>query len=249
MQARKLVCHVLATVAADDPGVLSQRAYGEPWYVARNMVWVMGRIGTAAVLPYLKRWSGHEDVRVRVEVARSAGKVRCSAAPTLLCDMLNDAEARVRQTAVWSLARLGDPRALPRLRHLLFEERAFRSRRVEERDDFFRTYGRLADENAFQELRRLVEQRQLVGVGWHAELRRGAALALGEIDRPEALEILKQQAASRAARLREACQAALRAAKSRSAAAAEGTGPDGWPGDAAGPDRHDSFHLEVSDDE
>jgi hypothetical protein len=61
-----------------------------------------------------------------------------------------------------------------------FEDRAFRSRRSEERDDFFRTYGRLADTAAFAELARLLEQRQLVAVGWNAELRRGAALALGE---------------------------------------------------------------------
>jgi HEAT repeat protein len=249
MQARKLVCHVLATVAASDPSVLSQRAYGEPWYVARNMIWVMGRIATPAVLPFLKRWSGHEDVRVRVEVARSAGKVRASASPTLLCDLLNDPEPRVRQTAVWSLATLGDARALPRLRHVLFEERSFRSRRSEERDDFFRTYGRLADEAAYQELVRLVEQRPLVGVGWHNELRRGAALALGEMKRPEALELLQRHTGSRDARLREACQAALRAAANRGGDGA--TAPDDdWPrGAERRGDAEDSFHLEVSDDD
>jgi hypothetical protein len=101
---------------------------------------------------------------------------------------------------------------------LLFEDRGFRSRRSEERDDFFRTYGRLADTAAFSELARLLEQRQLVAVGWNAELRRGAALALGECGRPEAVRILRDHENTRDGRLRQAVLDAQRALGNRTAA-------------------------------
>jgi HEAT repeat protein len=230
MQARKLVCQVLAAAAVAEPAMLARRAEGEPWYVARNMAYVMGRIGGSKVLPHLRRWSRHGEPRVRVEVARALGRVRHHSSATILCEMLADEETRVRQSAVWSLATLGDVRVLARLRAILFDERSFRSRRPEERDDFFRTYGRLADEVVYQELVRLLQHRTLVGVGWQTELRRGAALALGETGRPEAAELLDRQLGTRDTRLREACASALRSFKNRGLAAApEGPAAD-WFG-------------------
>ena len=227
MQARKLVCHVLATVAANAPAALAQQASGQPWFVARNVAYVFGRIGTAAVVPFLRRWASHEDARVRLEVARALGHVQHASASTLLCELLQDGEARVRQCAVWSLAALDDATVLPRLRTLLFEDRTFRTRPVDERDDFFRTYGRIADATTYDELVRLLEQRALMSVGWQNELRRGAALALGETGKPQAARLLQEHAGARDARLREACATALQSLRARGREAAQQDG-DAW---------------------
>jgi HEAT repeats/PBS lyase HEAT-like repeat len=217
VDARRLTCRVLAYVAKEDPKALAQRANGQPWYLARNVAYVLGRIGGTHVLPFLRRWLHHEDERVRMEVARALGRVQEHGAVSLLGEMLDDESWRVRQSAVWSLAELGDPRALPRLRGILFEDRGFRARRSEERDDFFRTYGRLADASAFTELVRVVEQRQILTVGWQAELRRGAVLALGETGRPDALHALHSLERARDARLRDAVADAVRNLHNRAA--------------------------------
>lgn len=225
MQARKRVCSVLASVAAPNPGLLAERAAGQPWYVARNMAYVLGRIGTAEVVPHLRRWARHEESRVRVEVARALGRVHHANAANVLCDMLVDAESRVRQCAIWSIAAQPGPQVLPRLRRLLFEDREFRSWVAEERDDCFRTYGRLADARTFDELRAWLESRGLVNRGWSAELRRGAALALGEISRPEAaVPLLEEAGRTRDARLREACASALQSIHNRSTGASATSG-------------------------
>ena len=217
IEARRLTCRVLAYVAKEDPNALAQRATGQPWYLARNVAYVLGRIGGGHVLPFLKRWVHHEEERVRMEVARALGRIQEAGAVALLGDMLNDESWRVRQSAVWSLAELGDRRALPRLRQVLFEDRAFRARRAEERDDFFRTYGRLADGPAFAELVRVVEQRHVLAVGWQAELRRGAVLALGEAGRPEGLHALRSLEKARDVRLRDAVADAIRTLQARAA--------------------------------
>ena len=219
LEARRLTCRVLAYVAKEDPKALAQRAHGQPWYLARNVAYVLGRIGGAHVLPFLKRWTHHEEERVRMEVARALGRIHEAGSVTLLGEMLDDPSWRVRQSAVWSLAELRDPRALPRLHEILFEDRGFRARRSEERDDFFRTFGRLADAAAFAELVRVVEQRQILAVGWQAELRRGAVLALGETGRSEALHSLHALERARDARLREAVAESIRTLRTRAAAA------------------------------
>ncbi|MFQ5601141.1 MAG: HEAT repeat domain-containing protein [Candidatus Krumholzibacteriia bacterium] len=211
MKTRKLVCRVLAVVGSGEPATLARRAEGQPWFVARNMAYVLGRIGGARILPHLRRWVRHPDSRVRVEVARALGRVDHPGSAAILCDLLSDGDQRVRQTAVWSLAARDDPRTLSRLRQILLDDREFRSRAVEERDDFFRTYGRLADDATLDELVELLEQRQLLGRGWKAELRRGAAIALGETRSAQALRLLEKHAKSREARLRDACQRALNA--------------------------------------
>jgi HEAT repeat protein len=210
MEARKMVCQVLAVVAAEDPEGLARRAEGQPWFVARNLAYVLGRIGGDPVLPFLRSWVLHRDDRVRVEVARALGKVNGAEATQILCGLLNDEEYRVRQSAVWVLSNRRDPVALEHIRQLLFEDRDFRERRAEERDDFFRTYGRLVTDGMFQELMDIVQQRQLVSRGWKFELRRVAMIALAESGRSEARALLQSYIDSRNPKLKEAARNALR---------------------------------------
>jgi HEAT repeat protein len=151
---------------------------------------------------------------VRIEAARALGRVHAPGAADALYVLLDDGDARVRQCAVWSLATVEDRSVLPRLRQRLFEDKDFRDRSSDERDDLFRAYGRLADDAAFAELERLVAQRPRLGFGWGGELRRGAALALGETGRPAALETLRVHANTRDGRLRDAVQSAIAALES-----------------------------------
>jgi HEAT repeat protein len=175
--------------------------------------------------------------------------VQHASAGVLLCEMLQDDESRVRQSAVWSLAALDDVTVLPRLRTLLFEDRGFRARPADERDDFFRTYGRIADTTTFDELVRTLDQKSLVSVGWQNELRRGAALALGETGKSQAARLLQEHASSRDARLRDACAAALQSLRARGREAAAPPQDDTWhparkPEHQAG---KNDFRLEVDD--
>src|SRR5262249_50220525 len=66
-------------------------------------------------------------------------------------------------------------------------------------------------DDAFAALVRLVDQRQILAVGWAAELRRGAALALGESGRSAAATTLREHLDARDAKLRAVCKSALAA--------------------------------------
>ena len=200
---------VLAALCADDPQVLAQSVASDSWEGMRDFVDVLARIGGAKVLTHLSRCKRHRDVRVRCEVVRALLTNDQQGATTMLCEILEDGEQRVRQTAVWALAARGDGRALPKLRETILETAEFRDRATSERDDFFRAFGRLADETTLRELVTMLEKRSWTGKGWTAELRRGAAIALGESRWPQARRLLQKYASSRDGRLREACRSAL----------------------------------------
>ena len=200
---------VLAALCADDPHTLVQHVNADAWESVRDCVDVLGRIGGARVLTHLGRWKRHADARVRLEVVRALLHNQQSGATTMLCDILDDVDARVRQSALWVLAERRDARALPKLRVMILEAPEFRERVASERDDFFRALGRLADEETLQELAGMLERRVWSSKGWPGELRRGAAIALGESNWPHARRLLDKHARSRDARLRTACRNAL----------------------------------------
>ena len=213
--ARDRAAAVVAAACAANPRALVDRVRGKSWSEARDAVAVLARIGGGRVLPLLGRWRNHDDARVRTEVVRALASLPEHTATAILGEMLCDPERRVRQSALWALAGRGDPRALADLRFVLMEERTFRELGNDERDDFFRAYGRLADEDTVIELAGLLQQQGLRGRGWKAELRRGAAIALGESHWPGAHALLQQHATARDGRLREACRQALRALQDR----------------------------------
>jgi hypothetical protein len=233
---------VVAAACAANPRALVDRVRGKSWSEARDAVGILARIGGGRVLPLLGRWRNHDDARVRTEVVRALASLPEHAATAILGEMLCDPERRVRQSALWALAGRGDPRALADMRFVLMEERTFRELGSDERDDFFRAYGRLADEDTVIELAGLLQQQGLRGRGWKAELRRGAAIALGESHWPGANALLQQHATARDGRLREACRQALRALQDRLhlervAAAAPAPGASRATPDSGGPEQ------------
>jgi hypothetical protein len=207
MQER--LCRLLATTCADDPLPLLERVRDDSWEEARHVIPVLAMVGGARTLPYVSRWRRHADPRVRLEVVRALRVNDEPTATTMLCDLLEDEERRVRQTALWALSERHGPRALERLHQMIFEAEGFRQKPADEREDYFRAYGRLADEGALKRISRLLEKRGWKDRAWIAELRRGAALALSESGWSQARRILEKHARSRDGRLRSICQSAL----------------------------------------
>jgi len=213
-ETREPVIRVLASLCADDPHALAQYVDGNSVEMVRDFIHVLARISGVRVLAPLGRWKRHGDVRIRLEVVRALHPDEVPGATTMLCELLDDSEQRVRQSAVWSLAARRDVRALPKLRQLVFEDQGFRDRSESERDDFFRALGRLADAATLEELAGMMERRSWPAKGWTAELRRGAAIALGDSSWPQARKLLEKYTRSRDARLRAVCLGAVRGIQS-----------------------------------
>ncbi|HSH69791.1 MAG TPA: HEAT repeat domain-containing protein, partial [Deferrisomatales bacterium] len=82
------------------------------WFVVRNMVTVLGGVGSAEAIKALLRLTGDPDSRIRKEVARALGRSRTARVEEPLLVLLEDRDPGVRQMAVSASAAHGSPRVL-----------------------------------------------------------------------------------------------------------------------------------------
>lgn len=151
-----------------------------PWYYLRNLILMLGKVGTekevAALQPYLK----HEDFRVQREAVNSiyniGGKFR---GPTLLA-ALGDAEERLKISIVDMLGALEYENAVDRLLEM-FQSKTFFSKKTDEKlkEKICSALGRIGSEKAVPMLRAVAEQKGLLGIKSYPEpIREAASTAL-----------------------------------------------------------------------
>jgi len=66
------------------------------WYLVRNILYILGRIGKEQSLPYIQRALNHEDLRVKREAIQALGLIGGQKAIGLLVRALTDNDVRVR---------------------------------------------------------------------------------------------------------------------------------------------------------
>lgn len=118
-RVRLRLCQVLVRLGLPAlPQIL--RRLGDPrWFVARNALYVVGKIGHAPTLPAIIGALEHSHPTVRTEAARSAGLVGGAAAVTPLLGRLADPDPGVRRTVIRWLGTLGGEGTIGPLRDLL----------------------------------------------------------------------------------------------------------------------------------
>ena len=99
----------LAYAFADDPEPLA-RLLGDPrWHFVRNIVFVLGQIGGAEVVPHLAAATRHADLRVRRAAIHALGQVPPTLRRDVLLDQLDRTDGRLISAALAMLSREPDP--------------------------------------------------------------------------------------------------------------------------------------------
>jgi HEAT repeat protein len=84
--------------------------------MTKALLQVIGRQGTAADPVAVRALAAHPDLEIRVEAVRALGTIGTDAESVAVClAAMDDTEWPPRALAAWSLGRLGDARAIPRL--------------------------------------------------------------------------------------------------------------------------------------
>ncbi len=107
---RRNLMEVLVVAGQEDPTPLLGHLHDARWYVVRNLVVVLGRIGSPQVRTALAGQLRHEDHRVRLEVLRALAPMGALAVENLEV-ALGDSHPRVRQTAIGILGGMGTEQA------------------------------------------------------------------------------------------------------------------------------------------
>ena len=207
--ARRMVCELLVAKGKDKLEIIKEGLSDRNWYVIRNVIWVIGGIGSVEGVKYLKPLISHPDLRIRKEIITSLIKIPGPEAGALLVLLLNDEDKRIRSLACMGLSKRKESGALPKLNEILKDE-FFRDRSPDEKKHLLDAYVNIGGNEAISLLVKMVEKRSWLKRDRHNESRIFAIGALGMIDSAEAKEALLALSKKRNKILRKACEDALR---------------------------------------
>jgi len=187
---RRIICDTLADLGRDSIGVFGAFLDDERWYVVRNIVYILGRIGEAECNPYLEKALDHPDPRVRREAVQAISMTPSREVATQqLVRKLNDMDGKIRGIAALQLARVAKGEALRTLLDLVLSK-AFQKRETREIRLFVQAIGMTGSDEAVPALFRILTKKSFFGKTKSDEIRKSAADALGAIGTDEAVVAL-----------------------------------------------------------
>ncbi len=208
-KGRRMLCDVICELAKSNPESVTPFMDDPRWFLVRNLVYILGRIGGESSWPYLHKAFSHGEPRVRREVVQAAGLIGGARAIALLTKSLKDPDLRIRSVASINLARVGKKAGLPALLEVI-QAKDFPKRDLSEVKAFFDAVGNVGSNDALPSVKQILEQKGWFGGGVKDEVRLAAAEALALIATPEAKMILQAGVDSREESIRRACLEAKR---------------------------------------
>jgi len=210
MKMRRILCEVLIYLGEDEIDPLVQRLDDSRWYVVRNIVYILGRIGQESVIDKFRPLVTHKESRVRKELIHALDGMKDNKAKDLLVEFLDDPESSLRILAIRSLTNHAYRGALNKLEQLI-EDREFAVRELFEKKEVFDALGKIGGPSMVPKLQKLI---RMGGAGWFKksvkeEMGLCAVLALKRIGTEDAIDALKDGQSLSSKTIREACSKAL----------------------------------------
>ncbi|MFI5303221.1 MAG: HEAT repeat domain-containing protein [Nitrospiria bacterium] len=143
-KTRKLISDILVEFGKKDMTPILSRLQGSQWYVIRNLLQIIGQIGSPQGLDSIKKLIHYPDERVRKEIVYTLmliGKDSDKATDMILT-FLDDHDAGIRKQVIQIIQTNKYEKALPILKKMISEENLW-SRDSEEKHLVFSALGRL----------------------------------------------------------------------------------------------------------
>jgi HEAT repeat protein len=208
-KARRVFCDALSEIGKDAIELFIPFMEDRRWFLVRNIVYILGRIGKEESLPYIQKAFNHEENRVRREVIQALGLIGGQKTVGFLVRALTDNDVRIRCMAAINLGKAGKKTGLVPLVEIV-QSKDFYKREPVEIKAFFNGIGMAGSDEVVPVLQDLLERKSWFGRGKTDETRIGAAHALAMIGTPDAKAILEEGMNSKDETLRDACTQALK---------------------------------------
>jgi len=204
---RRIICDALSKVGKDSIELMAPFLEDKRWYLVRNIVYILGRIGRKEAVPLIGKALQHGDVRVRREVLQALGLIGGTEAMRYMIRSLEDEDTKIRGNAALNLGRMGEMALAPLTERMLSKD--FYKKELQEIKAFFKAVGMIRSNHSIPLLYSLLEGRKWFGRAKADEIRACAIETLVWIGTEEAKEALGMGAGSRDESVREACRRAL----------------------------------------
>lgn len=208
-KTRRVLCDALSEIGKNAIELFIPFLEDKRWFLVRNIVYILGRIGKEQSIPYLQKAFSHSEPRVRREVVQALGLIGGQRAISLLQKAINDEDIRIRTMAAINLGKVGKKAALLPLLEVV-QSKDFPKREPSEIKAFFDAIGMIGSNDAIPILRQLLERKGWFTRGKMDAIRVGAANALVMIGTPEAKAVVEAGLNSKDEDIREACLQAVR---------------------------------------
>jgi len=208
-KVRRVFCDALSEIGKNHIELFTPFIEDRRWYLVRNIVYILGRIGKEQALSYVQKAFNHEENRVRREAIQALGLIGGPKAIGLLVRALTDNDVRIRCMAAINLGKVGKKAGLIPLLEVV-QSKDFNKREPVEIKAFFNAIGMVGSNEAVPVLQQLLGRKSWFGRGKSDEIHIGAANTLAVIGTPDAKAILEEGKNSKDESIREACTQALK---------------------------------------
>ena len=182
---------MLAELGKEQLDLIARGLDDDRWYVVRNVVMVLGQIGTPNIVNHLKKTIRHPDYRVRSETVSAAARIDTSESADFMILALSDADAKIQMSSLDYLIEKNCTRAFRALENVV-KDKKFKDRPPEQVKKFVEGYSLLGQDKALPYLKQLASRRQLFGSSKEERLKLLAIGALSEIKLNEAARLLSK---------------------------------------------------------
>jgi HEAT repeat protein len=187
---RLSLCETLSFLARSNPAFLIQGLTDSRWYVVRNFLYVIGKVGDPGLASQVERLLSHPHARVRREALHTLRIMRPSGKGNHLVVLLNDPDEEMRKSAL-SLLKTGKYSTPTDLWESALELQSLLPRPLSEVRTIFQVLGLTLGNEAVSYLRRFVTMPLWVNRKVKEELGVLAAEALGKLGTPAAVRALQ----------------------------------------------------------
>lgn len=204
---RRVICDALSKVGKDSIELMAPFLKDKRWYLVRNIVYILGRIGRKEAIPYIGKALQHEDMRVRREALQALGLIGGSGAMQYMIRSLEDPDSKIRGIATLNLGRMGKEALVPLTEKMLSKD--FYKKEMREIKAYFKAIGMIRSDHSIPLLYTLLQRRKWFGRAKADEIRACTIETLVKLGTQGAKEVLEMGLESRDEPLREACSRAL----------------------------------------
>lgn len=187
---RETLCDYLAVVGRDNIDIIAKTMYDKRWFVVRNSVMILGRIGDERALDYIKRALHHEEFRVRRELLDAVRDNMSRQATALLREMVFDPDEHLRVEALKALLNRRSESAFDAVSEILDDPRSREALSHGQMRQVLTAYSQLGGADVLEYLNAMITPLNLFGNKIYKERRLAAFIALAENPSDEAEELL-----------------------------------------------------------
>ncbi|HBR21640.1 MAG TPA: hypothetical protein DD713_03595 [Nitrospiraceae bacterium] len=207
--ARKNVINALISLGRKDIQSLAKGLYDSRWYVVRNIIYILGKLGDKASVDYLLKTVNHSDIRVRKEGIKALGELGAPGVFPALRECFNDPEVQIRTAAARALGNIRSTTAksiiLQRMTDAAFVKTDF-----SEKKEFYEVLSKWKDNDVMEFLMKTLKKKSFFKRALNDESRACAAYCIGLIGNKDVLPLLNTVKESKNKLLREYVYSAIK---------------------------------------